>query len=207
MSKKRIIVAIVLNFILFLALTRFIIIRIYGNSTQILDEIVYADVVVSILLWVIEVIYLLALFHSLIANKKIANIIDALRLIFISAILTIMVVRLCLVLPYSKTYDIYGVDIYSYMALPVLSLISILVIKKKYSAFGLLYANIGVIGYIGAILALIALGKIEAPYKFLDIMNQQVYKSVINIVIIIAINTVIAGLIMLLTRHKSVEMN
>ena len=121
------------------------------------------------------------------------------RLITIASELTICAVRLGLVMPYRKTFDITGVDIYTFIVIPLLGFISFLATKKNYSPLGLLYANLG------TIVTLVVLNKINPPYNFIDVMNQKVYKSVINGVIILAINTVIAGIIMLITRYKRVE--
>ncbi len=205
MSRKRIVVGIILNFILFLALTRFVCIGLYGNGVAITKEIQQAELVMPLVLWCVVVMYLIALFHALVTKKEVCKFVDAMRLITIASELTICAVRLGLVMPYRKTFDITGVDIYTFIVIPLLGFISFLATKKNYSPLGLLYANLGVVAYVGTIVTLVVLNKINPPYNFIDVMNQKVYKSVINGVIILAINTVIAGIIMLITRYKRVE--
>ena len=83
-----------------------------------------------------------------------------------------------------------------------MTFISFFPTKYEYSSFGLLYGLIGVILYLGAIIALSMMYVINVPYRFLDVYTQEYYKIIINVVIIVAAGSLSTGLLMLIAKPR-----
>lgn len=205
MSKKRLVVGIILNFILFLVILRGL--RLTLTMKNLVDSLRYAEIICPIILIFVVIIYLLALFHALISGNKTWKLIEGIRLIFISAEIVIGIIELAILMPYRGRFDLEGIAIYKFIAIPLMSLITVFATKRKYSLFALLYGILGSAGYLGTIITLMYLDKVESPYKFIDFINQETYKMVINVIVILGINSIVCGIIMLLTKTKRVEKN
>ena len=209
MSKKRITVEIVLNALLLMTIIKGLI-----NSYVALDlelskywelvfsNITYAELLCPILLMVVVIIYIMALFHELISDHESARFINALRLIVGVSEITIMLIHFCIVVPYAGEFSFANNSLYMFLAIPLMTFITFIPTRREYSSFGLLYGNIGIILYFGAIIALYSMHIINAPYKFIDIYSQEYYKIIINIVIILAASSLTTGLLMLITRPR-----
>ena len=205
MSKKRILVSIVFNFILFMAIIRGLLLRL--NYSNIIDNLRYAEFVCPIILAFIVVLYILSLVHSFNSNSMTCKFIEGIRLIFVSFEVVIMIVEILILMPYRGSFDISGSGIYLYIVIPILSLVSILVTKRNYSIFALAYGIIGSLMYLSIISSLVGLRKIDCPYRFMDVYYQRAYKSVINYVVVLGINEIVVGIITTVTKTKRVVKN
>ena len=206
MSKKRIVVGIALNFILLMILIRglinILLVEVEDYLGYILSEITFAQVVAPMLLAIVVFIYLIALFHELISGRETPKFINALRLIVAVGELAIFLINFCIVVPYAGEFSLANNNAYLLLAIPVMTFISFFPTKYEYSSFGLLYGLIGVILYLGAIIALSMMYVINVPYRFLDVYTQEYYKIIINVVIIVAAGSLSTGLLMLIAKPR-----
>ena len=206
MSKKRIVVGIVLNSILLMVLIRGLIRILYVNVddylAHILSEIRFAQIICPAVLIIVVFIYLIALFHELISGRETPKFINALRLIASVGELAIMLIHFCIVVPYAQEFVLRGTDLYLFLAIPLMTLISFFPTRREYSSFGLLYGLLGVVLYIAVIITLSMMYVINPPYKFFNVYTQEYYKIIINIVIILAAASLSNGLLMLICRPR-----
>ena len=209
MSKKRIAVCIALNSLLLIVLIRAIVNIVVHMELELPDYFNYlfnslklAEILCPMLLCILTFVYIIALFHSHASGNKIPRFIDAARLVLFSTQIAIMLIELCILCPYRGEFSIAGNNIYLFYAIPLMTIIAFIPTRSEYSVFGLLYSNILTVLYIGTIIVLSVLNVSENPYKFLNVMTQDVYKSIINIVIILAATTMTAGILMLLARPR-----
>ena len=211
MSKKRVLVLFVLNSLLLIT-TIFAMTNLYFNDGGLLREdavglLAYAEFVCPLLIMVVTFIYLFALVHAYNYKGRVPRFIEVLRIIVTTAELLIALVEFSLMIPYRGSFDLIGMDYYTFVLIPILSLIAFIPTKKKYSAFGLLYALIPLAIYSTAVISLAAFGAIELPYSFLDVLNQQTYKSIINFAVLVAGNTMIVSLLILMSSSGKLEKN
>ncbi len=206
MTKRRAVLGIVLDLILLFTIL-WVVIRNYDFSTtnSIIDYVKLGEYLCPMVLGVVTFLHILALLHSLNSGKKANSFISALMLIAVSTEMVIMIIRLALVMPYRHSFDIYGIDYELFIVIPVLAFISFLPSNHKYSAWGLLYSNLGLIGYFGTIITLNKLNIIESPYKFTSIDDQKIYKLIINMATVVAMNTFVSGVLMLISRPKAID--
>ncbi len=208
-SKKRIAVSIAFNSLLLIVLIRAIVNIVVNINLEpalyfeyLFGVIKLAEIICPMLLAILTFVYIIALFHSYASGNKVPRFIDATRLILVSTQIAIMLVELCILCPYRGAFDISGYNIYIFYAIPLMTIIAFLPTRSEYSVFGLLYANILAVLYLATIIVLSAFNIIENPYKFLNVMTQDIYKSIINIVIILAATTMTAGIFMLIARPR-----
>jgi len=211
MSKKRVVVLFVLNSLL-LVTTMFAMTNLFFEENGLITEganslLTYAQYVCPLLIMVVTFIYLFALVHAYNYKGRVPRFIEVLRIIVITAQLLIALVEFSLMIPYRGSFDLYGIDYYTFVLIPILSLIAFIPTKKKYSAFGLLYALIPLAVYSTVVISLAAYGVIEMPYNFLDVLNQQLYKSIINFAVLVAGNTMIVSLLILMSSSGKLEKN
>ncbi|MBR6072480.1 MAG: hypothetical protein IKP77_06610 [Acholeplasmatales bacterium] len=205
MSKKRLFVSIILNFILFMVIIRGLLLKL--RFSNFVDSLKYAEILCPIFLAIVVVLYILSLIHSFISGNETCKLIEGLRLIFISSEIVIMIIKVAILVPYRGVFDISGSGIYYYIVIPLLSFISMIATKRRYGTFALLYGAFATFVYLCIISLLIGFKFIESPYKFMDILNQRLYKSIINFVIILGINVIVNGIIMCATKTKRVVKN
>ena len=206
MSKKRIVVSIALNSLLLMALIRGLINLLYVEVEDyvgyLMTKATFAECVAPALLTIVVFIYLIALFHELISGNKSSGFINVLRLIVSVGEITILLINFCIVVPYKGEFNFNDNNVYLYLAIPVLTFLSFIPTKREYSSFGLLYGNLCVILYLGSIIALVMMYIIKAPYNFLDVYKQEYYKTIINVVIILAASSLSTGILMLMAKPR-----
>ena len=200
MSKRRALLGIILDLVLLVTII-WTIIRTIDNEA-VFEYLKLGQYIAPMILGIVVLLHILSLIHSFNSGKGVNSFVSSLMLIAGSAEIVVMLIKVLIVIPYRHSFDIDGLDYSIFIMIPVLTFVSFLPSNHKYSPWGLLYSNIGMVGYFGTVITLSKLNIIESPYRFINVDLQKIYKLIINIAILIAANTFVSGILMLISKPK-----